>query len=127
MDIKTTEKAKGARGYLLLINPWLDSPNGKLSLLIATAVIYSLAYLGHAVLPGNSKYPEGWWGWWDQGQYLKCAASLAHGTLTSDTYWYPLGYPMIGALFYRFTPQHAFFLPDLILVLGITALFYQIA
>jgi hypothetical protein len=43
MDIKTTEKAKGTRGYLLPINPWLDSPTGKLSLPIATAVIYSFA------------------------------------------------------------------------------------
>jgi hypothetical protein len=127
VKIKTTVKAKGVRRYLLLINWWLDSRNGKLSLLIATAVIYSLAYLGHGVLPGNSEYPKAWWGWWDQGQYLKSAASLAHGTLTSDTYWYPLGYPALGAMFYRFTPQHAFFLPDLILVLGITALFYRIA
>ena len=33
----------------------------------------------------------------------------------------------MGALFYCFAPQHTFFLPDLILVLGITALFYRIA
>jgi hypothetical protein len=127
VNIKATEEPKCARRYLLLINSWLDSRNGKLSFLIATAIIYTLAYLGHGVLPGNSEYPKAWWGWWDQGQYLKSAASLAHGTLTSDTDWYPLGYPAMGALFYRFAPQHAFFLPDLILVLGITALFYRIA
>ena len=128
MDIKTAQPPKDPQGHLSLINRWLDSPSGQLALLTTIAVIYTLAYLGHPTLPGNNlKYPLGWWGWWDQGQYLKCAASLAHLRITADTYWYPLGYPAIGALFYRLAPQHAFFLPDLIFVLGITALFYRIA
>src|SRR5207248_6796292 len=69
----------------------------------------------------------GWFGWWDQGQYLKCTVGLAHGSLTQDTYWYPLGYPALGALFYRLMPQQAFFLPDLLLVSGIVLLFYELA
>jgi hypothetical protein len=109
------------------INRWVDSRNGVATLLCSTAVIYLLAYLGHPALPGNSIYLKGWWGWWDQSQYLKCAAGLAHGNLTPDTYWYPIGYSFVGALFYWFAPNHPFFLPDLVLILGVTFLFYRLA
>ena len=58
---------------------------------------------------------------------LKCAAALAHGNLAADSYLYPLGYPALGAIFYRWMPEHAFLVPNLILVLGIAALFFEIA
>jgi hypothetical protein len=47
--------------------------------------------------------------------------------LSSETYWYPLGYPALGASFYRLAPLHAFFFPNLILVVGTALLFYRIA
>jgi len=110
------------------LNEWLDSGIGQLCLLTVIALVYLVAYWNYDALPGASaQYPLGWWGWWDQGQYWKCAAGLAHGSLTVETYWYPIGYSVLGALFYSLTPQHAFLIPDLLLVLGITALFYQIA
>ena len=110
------------------LNEWLDSGIGQLCLLIVIALVYLVAYWNYDALPGTSaQYPLGWWGWWDQGQYWKCAAGLAHGSVTVETYWYPIGYSVLGALFYSLTPQHAFLIPDLFLVLGITALFYQIA
>lgn len=91
------------------------------------AVGYTLAYLGHPVLPGNSAYPEGWWGWWDQGQYLKCTAGLAKGILNKDTYLYPLGYPLVATPFYWWAPKHAFFIPNLVFVTGSAWAFYGIA
>lgn len=110
------------------LNEWLDSGIGQLCLLTVIALVYLVAYWNYDALPGTSaKYPLGWWGWWDQGQYWKCSAGLVHGTVTPETYWYPIGYSVLGALFYSLTPQHAFLIPDLLLVLGIAALFYQIA
>jgi len=105
----------------------LDSRTALLLFLGAIAVVYTLAYLGHPVLPGNSVYPEGWWGWWDQSQYLKCTAGLARGILNKDTYIYPLGYSLVAAPFYLWAPKHAFFLPNLVFVTGSAWAFYRIA
>jgi hypothetical protein len=98
----------------------LDSPKALLSFLGVIAVVYTLAYLGHPVLVG-------WWGWWDQSQYLKCTAGLARGILNKDTYIYPLGYSLVAAPFYLWAPTHAFFLPNLVFVLGSAWAFYWIA
>ena len=114
--------------WLAKTNNWLDSASFMSLLLGGVTMIYLIAYLGHPVLPGNDpSAPMGWWGWWDQGQYLKCTAALAHGQLTPETYWYPLGYPLTGALFYRWAPQHAFLIPNLAFILGSTFLFYKIS
>ena len=117
-----------AGGWVLRLNHYLDSFGFMVLFLAGLTILYLLAYLGHPVLPGNDpSAPIGWWGWWDQGQYLKCTAALSQGQLTPDTYWYPLGYPLIGALFYHWAPQHAFLIPNLASVLGSTFLFYKIS
>jgi hypothetical protein len=105
----------------------LDTPRALLWLLGAASVAYTLAYLGHPILPGNSSYPEGWWGWWDQGQYLKCTTALAKGALDQESYFYPLGYSLVAVPFYFLAPKHAFFLPNLVFVIGSTWAFYGIA
>lgn len=114
--------------WVSLINHYADSPRCQAILIVALGTVYLLSYLGQPLLPGNNQeYPNGWWGWWDQGQYLKCAAAIADWKLGPETYWYPLGYPALGALFYRWVPQHAFLLPNLALVLGTVVLFFKIA
>lgn len=113
--------------FLKRIDRMLDSSSALLSFLGVIAVVYTLAYLGYPVLPGNSIYPEGWWGWWDQSQYLKCTAGLAKGVLNKDTYLYPLGYSLVAAPFYLWAPKHAFFLPNLVFVIGSVWAFYGIA
>jgi len=102
------------------IDRMLDSPKAMLSFLGVIVAVYTLAYLGHPVL-------EGWWGWWDQSQYLKCTAGLSNGILNKDTYIYPLGYSLVAAPFYLWAPKHAFFLPNLIFVTGSAWAFYRIA
>jgi len=109
-----------------LANRWLESWVGRLCLLGAVALLYLCAYQQCGYRPG-AYYPIGWWGWADQGHYLKCAASLAQGSLTPDSYVYAFGYPALGALFYNWMPNHAFLIPNLILVVGIAALFFEIA
>ena len=123
------DTAKKLAFWVSLANRWLNSWSGRIGLMIAVAVVYVFAYVNYGeVRPGSSpQYPLGWWGWFDQGQYLKCAAGLARASLTSDTYLYPLGYPAMGALFYAWMPDHAFLIPDLILVVGIGLLLFEIA
>lgn len=88
-------------GWLSSCNRWLDSWRGRVFLGTAVASVYLCAYWIHPEVPAASSIsPLGWCGWWDQGQHLKCAAGLARASLTRDTYWYPLGYPALGALFY---------------------------
>jgi hypothetical protein len=134
MDTESAPSRRGetsepdASGWVLRLNHYFDSFGFMVLFLTGLTILYLLAYLGHPVLPGNDlSAPIGWWGWWDQGQYLKCTAALAAGQLTPDTYWYPLGYPLLGALFYRWAPQHAFLIPNLACVLGSAFLFYKIS
>lgn len=85
------------------------------------AVVFTLAYvacyLAYPSLPGNSPHLEGWWGWFDQGQYLKSVKALASGKLDPEFHWYPMGYALLATPFYRMMPVHPYFLPNLALLL----------
>ncbi|QSX73638.1 DUF4214 domain-containing protein [Lysobacter arenosi] len=89
-----------------------------MSLFFCLAVLmYVLAYFSSVFAPGLSN-PLGWWGWWDQSQYLRSADALAHGNLDPSEHWYPLGYSLLGAIFFRWVPLHAFFVPNLLCFLA---------
>src|SRR5258708_9678946 len=95
-----------------------------LSLLAAfTTLLYVISYLNFPATP-DARW-MGWFGWFDQGEYLKTARDLAALKVTYRVY--PLGYPLIGALFMWILPVHQFFLPNLLFTVGITLLFYSIA
>jgi hypothetical protein len=99
-----------------------------LAVFLATlGVVYLLAYLGHPLLAGNAIKPEGWWGWWDQSCYLKCTAAIARGVISENTYLYPLGYSLMAVPFYPWTAKHAFFIPDLVFIVGSAWTFFHIA
>ena len=71
--------------------------------------------MGHPALPGNnSTYPMGWWGWFDQGEYLKEAKAIADHNFDPRNYFYPPLYPALGAMFVKLNPMHAFAIIDLI-------------
>src|SRR5437588_2258181 len=127
----TSNQAQNPSAMRLLVaesNRWIESRVGAATLLSTFFVGYLLAYLGYSNLPGNNlTYPLGWWGWWDQSQYLKSATALAHGRITAESYWYPLGYPFFGAIFHGLAPNHAFLLPNLGFCLGITVTYFYIA
>ncbi|MCQ8277654.1 hypothetical protein NFI95_04220 [Acetobacteraceae bacterium KSS8] len=73
-----------------------------------------LSYIGDPAVPGNhGRFPNGWWGWWDQSQYLLSARSLAAGDLAPGHHWYPTGYAMLGAPFTLLSELHPYLLPDL--------------
>jgi hypothetical protein len=97
-----------------VITTWqaaVKGPSGRAALWGGGALLglYVLLYLAHPALPGNSAYPLGWWGWWDQSQYLRSAESLAKGVLTPDAHWYPFGYSILAAPFTLIAQKHAFF------------------
>lgn len=82
---------------------------------LLAAAIFWIWYSIDPNRPGN--HPGiGWWGWWDQGAYLRMADALARGALDQGTYQYPLGYPLLGVPFLRLIPDHPFFVPTLLSV-----------
>ncbi len=82
--------------------------------LLALAVLATAAYLRHHALPGNNPAaPEGWFGWFDQGNYLRSAEALRRGDFAPDKHWYPLGYSALAAPFALGWRQHPFFPVDL--------------
>ena len=78
------------------------------------AVIYLLTYAQHPAAPGNStKFPLGWWGFWDQSQYLRSAHALNALDLRASEHWFPFGYALLGAPFASGTHGHPYLLVDL--------------
>ena len=82
-------------------------------------IVYQHIYLTYSPVPGNSaQYPLGWWGWIDQGLYLKSAKAFASFDLSSDAHFYPPLYPFLGGIFLPLSEMHPFYLLDLALTCG---------
>lgn len=106
-------------GYLIFLRA-----NALAIALISANILYLIVYLNHPALPTKSSpQPNGWWGWFDQGEYYKTTLNLATGELKPSTYWY--GYPILGALFYRILPLHPFLIPNLAIFCVILTAFYR--
>lgn len=75
-------------------------------------VFYTILYLSQPSLPGNSEYPQGWWGWFDQGQYIGSSRSFSDGTWRTFDHFYPPAYSWLGSFFIRLWPANPFFLID---------------
>lgn len=87
---------------------------------------YFYCYLSDPSIPANdTNIYQGWWAWYDQGQYWKTAGELASYHLGQSQYWW--GYPLIGALFYKILPAHPFFFPNYLLGFIVTLFFYLMA
>lgn len=93
------------------------------ALLLVVAGLYSWAYWRDELNPGGATVGEriGWWSWFDQQKYGESAAALAAGRLDRETYYYPLGYPALGAMFARVWPAQPFFVPGLLLAVATAA------
>ena len=84
-------------------------------LLALAAAVYMAGYMGHEALPGNNPtYPRGWWGWYDQGEYLTAANAMRHFDWNSALHNYPPFYPLLGVPFVDLLPMHAFLPVDLL-------------
>ena len=95
-----------------------------LAFMAAEALIYLLGYAQHEATPGNSAiHPLGWWGYWDQSQYLRSAHALNGLDFRASEHWYPFGYALLGAPFASGAHGHPFMLPDLVCLLTAMAAF----
>ena len=77
------------------------------------AAFYVVAYLSASALPGGFEHPLGWWGWSDQGLYLKSAQAFSRFDFRSSEHTYPILYSLLAAPFVRVMPIHPFFIVDL--------------
>lgn len=94
------------------------SPGCVAGLSIAVFLIwYFLIYGQHA---DGSKI---WLGWWDQSQYMIIAKNLSRFAIVPGQYFYGLGYPILGVFFYKFYPADPFLIPNLVMYL-LTSLLY---
>jgi len=90
------------------------------ALLGLVAVLYTVAYVNHPLLPRMNPLLErdGWWTWFDQFTYWQAAAEMTQYRLTAERYYYPLGYPLLGAVGWKLTPAHPFFWANLVFVVA---------
>jgi len=79
---------------------------------VATA-LFLWAYIRQLGRPSSVDPTSGWWAWWDQGHYLRSALAWARGDLDPESHWYPVGYPLLGALSLRLFGFDPFFLTNL--------------
>ncbi len=80
---------------------------------------YVVGMLHSQARPGaRALYPLGWWGWFDQGQYLRSLRAFAALDLRPGEHWYPLGYALLGAPFVGVLPRDPFLLVDLACLLA---------
>lgn len=77
------------------------------------AASYVIAYLSYYALPGDYEHPLGWWGWTDQGLYLKSAQAFSRFDFRGSEHWYPILYSLLAAPFVWVMPIHPFFIVDL--------------
>ena len=88
-------------------------------MLILGIALLALLYLGKYYTSGfrpdpASQYPLGWWGWADQGEYLKSIRAFATGAINSNYFLYPPLYALLSAPFWLVSREHAVLVPDLI-------------
>jgi hypothetical protein len=101
-------------------------PAWHISFLCFLAACYLLIYFAHPALPGNnSEYPLGWWGWFDQGEYLKEAKAITRLDLAPGNYFYPPLYPLLGSVFVNVNPMHVFALINIVCFLAFAHFFIQ--
>lgn len=81
-------------------------------------LIYTAAYFYCSATPGNdAAHPLGWWGWWDQGEYIKSARAFLALDFRPEQHLYPPLYPALGALGLKLSSGHPYFFPNLFLLL----------
>ena len=94
--------------HFATVSKWIVALRYPIFLALAAAV-YMAGYAGHEAMPGNNPvYPLGWWGWYDQGEYLKSANAIRHFDWNTANHFYPPFYPLLGALFVDLLSMHAF-------------------
>jgi len=100
-------------------NALLATRAAEWTLLALVATLYAAAYAVDEMNPHGAAPATrlGWWSWHDQWRYALSAETLAQGRVEASTYFYPLGYPALGALALRAGSLQPFFWPNLVCIL----------
>jgi hypothetical protein len=88
---------------------------------LASGVYFLYCYLTHEFRPTNTG-DIGWFAWADQSLYLKQTKALSEWSF--QPHYRPLGYPLLGAIFYRMFGTDAFMIPNLVSFVAIAVAFY---
>jgi hypothetical protein len=75
----------------------------------------------------NPAAPLGWWGWWDQGQYIKAARAFSDLNLASSEHWYPPLYALLAAPFVHWLPANPFLILNVLCLLVVYGAFVRFA
>lgn len=128
MTITRPAAGPSADGQEAIARAALRQRRGAWAAAAALAAIYLLSYAADTSAPGNSvRFPLGWWGWWDQSQYLRSAVAFAGGGLDPREHWYPLGYSLFLSVFVQDPSGHVALLPDLLGLMAAFAAFVRFA
>lgn len=92
----------------------------------ALFALYSFHYVGLLFRPSTSDPLSGWWGWSDQGEYLRSAQALLRLDFSPVLHIYPPLYSMTAAIFLPAFPVHPFFVVDAMLLLTFGAVLVHI-
>lgn len=104
--------------------PRLVSHAPLLFVVLLAGAYFLYFYAGHPDRPGMQSR-LGWFGWFDQGEYLKEARAIRQGVADPERYQYPLGYPFLGSLFIKILPYDPFLLPNLAAFVATIGLFFE--
>lgn len=89
---KMRDQPQGIKGLVRAADPLL------LLLVALAAVYFAYMYAIDGTRPGNLA-PLGWFGYWDQSQYLVLAQDLSDFTLSAERFQYGVGYPIVAVPF----------------------------
>jgi hypothetical protein len=81
--------------------------------LILTTLLFGIAHHEYPTRPTAGLLGNGWWGGFDQGQYLVATHALAKLDFAPATQNYEPGYAVLAVPFVHLTPSDPFFIPDL--------------
>jgi len=110
------------------LKAWIGRHRLLLILLAFAAAVFIYSYLSQPNRPGAFADPKVSWNYWfDQGHYLNEAKSIRAGNLNPNNYYYPVGYPAIGALFVGVMHNNPFTLFNLAVFILVIGLYYVVA
>ena len=89
------------------------------------ASLYLLFYFLQSERPNPVSGSLGWLGWFDQGWYFTSANSLSNLRFEDTHHWYPIGYPLLGAFFFKLLGPHLFLIVNLTSFLAFFTFFYR--
>jgi hypothetical protein len=97
--VTTAEAEPRVRARGVSLGRWFRQVDPLLVVLVVAATAYyAYRYTVETSRPGMA-FPKGWFGYFDQSQYLRMAHDLSHFSLPASHFLYGLGYPLAGVPF----------------------------